>query len=45
MATNQELDYQDLAGELYLTVSSILGLTGTSGKVYKLVLEKLKNVK
>lgn len=36
---------QDLEGEVYLTVSSILGPTGTSGKVYKLVLEKVKNVK
>jgi hypothetical protein len=32
------------AEEVYLTVSSILGPTGISGMVYKLVLEKLKNV-
>jgi glucose/arabinose dehydrogenase len=29
---------QDMKGEIYLTVSSILGPTGTTGKVYKLVL-------
>jgi glucose/arabinose dehydrogenase len=29
---------KDLQGEVYLTVSSILGPTGTSGKVFKLVL-------
>jgi glucose/arabinose dehydrogenase len=29
---------QDLRGEIYLTVSSILGPTGNTGKVYKLVL-------
>ena len=33
---------QDLEGEIYLTVSSILGPSGNSGKVYKLVLVKGK---
>jgi len=28
---------QDLSGELYVTVSTVQGLTGTTGKVYKLV--------
>ena len=28
---------QDLSGEIYATVSSVQGLTGTTGKVYKLV--------
>jgi hypothetical protein len=28
---------QDLSGEVYLTVSSILGPSGTSGRVMKLV--------
>ena len=28
---------QDLSGELYFTVSSSQGLSGTNGKVYKLV--------
>ena len=31
---------QDNDGEIYLTVSSILGPTGTTGKVFKLVAEK-----
>ena len=31
---------KDLQGEVYLTVSSILGPTGSSGKVYKLVWDK-----
>jgi glucose/arabinose dehydrogenase len=34
---------QDNEGEVYLTVSSILGPTGTTGKVYKLVLVKDKD--
>jgi glucose/arabinose dehydrogenase len=31
---------QDLEGEIYLTVSSILGPSGSAGKVFKLVLEE-----
>ncbi len=34
---------QDNDGEIYLTVSSILGPTGTSGKIYKLVEAKGKD--
>lgn len=36
---------QDNKGEIYLTVSSILGPSGTTGKVFKLVAEEHKLVK
>ena len=29
---------QDLAGEIYVTTSTMLGPTGNTGKIYKLVL-------
>jgi hypothetical protein len=35
---------QDDDGEVYLTVSSILGPSGNTGKVFKLVAVKNKNV-
>jgi hypothetical protein len=33
---------QDLAGEIYMTVSSILGPSGNTGKVFKLVVANKK---